>query len=267
MSERPAVKPKPDDPAIEPLIPLSAATKIVWPAIPGARNATLLALMYQFEQSQWCPREELERVQLRQLSLVLDHAYQYVPFQRQRLQPLVDQGVRIRTYDDFRRLPITRRADLQQHFAQMCSTAVPEDHLPVVEGGTSGSTGMPVRFKNTRVTQLFAKALLLRSHLWHGRDMSANVVSIQVPRATWDENEQEKTLRFNSIFPSGQAFRCDSSETIDRQLAFLQAKDVRATAACTMRSIAEGASRAIRSNSWRTDRRRVSRPPPSLRSP
>ncbi len=214
-----------DDSAIESLIPVSAATNIFWPAIPGARNATLLALLYQFDQSQWCSQEELESAQLRQLALVLDHAYEFVPYQRQRLQPLVDQGVRIRTYEDLRRLPITRRSDLQQHFKAMCSTSVPQDHLPVVEAASSGSTGMPVRFLNTRVTQVFTKALLLRSHLWHGRDLNARVVSIQVPRSTWDEDEHEKTLSFNSTFPSGPAFRYDSSESIDRQLAYLKSKD------------------------------------------
>jgi phenylacetate-CoA ligase len=213
-------------PPPESLIPVSAAAKISWPAIPGPRNSTLLALLYQFDQSQHWTREEIELVQLQQLSLVLDHAYNTVPFQRRRLQPLVDQGRRIVTFDDLQWLPITRRADLQQHFDEMCSNSVPRDHLPVVKGSTSGSTGAPVRFLNTKVTQVFAKALLLRSHLWHGRDLGVNVVSIQVPRSQWDEDEHEKTLRFNSVFPSGPAYRLSSTEGIDQQLAFLQSKEV-----------------------------------------
>ncbi len=212
-------------PAIESLIPVSAATKISWPAVPGARNSTLLALLYQFDQSQWSAPEEIERLQLAQLGLVLDHAYQHVPFQRRRLDPLVRQGVRIDSYDDLQRLPITRRVDLQRHFSEMCSEAVPGDHRPVVEAASSGSTGVPVRFLNTKVTQVLAKALLLRSHLWHRRDLGVNVVSIQVPRAQWEEDEHERTRRFNSVFPSGPAFRCSSSEPVERQLAFLLAKD------------------------------------------
>jgi phenylacetate-CoA ligase len=108
----------------------------------------------------------------------------------------------------------------------MCSTAVPKDHLPAVEAASSGSTGVPVRFLNTKVTKVFAKALLLRSHLWHARDLGVRVVSIQVPRQNWEEDEQERTRRFNSVFPSGPAFRCSSSENVARQLEFLRSKEV-----------------------------------------
>jgi phenylacetate-CoA ligase len=210
----------------ESLIPVSSTRRILWPAVPGVRNATLLALLYQFEQSQWLPWEEIELLQMRQLSLLFNYAYRFTPYYRERLAPLADQGFELTGYGDLRKVPITRRGNLQQQFDEMCSTSVPEDHKPVVKGSSSGSTGLPVNFLNTRVTQVFAKALLLRSHLWHRRDLQATVVSIQVPRNQWDENESEKTLRFNSTFPSGMAYRCDSGETMGDQLAFLQAKEV-----------------------------------------
>ena len=52
----------------------SAHRGIGWLAIPDAFGAEMLALLYQFEQSQWWPEERLREQQLRQASLLLAHA-------------------------------------------------------------------------------------------------------------------------------------------------------------------------------------------------
>ena len=67
-------------------IPNSARTGISWPAVPAPEDAALLALQYQFEQSQWWPPETLLQAQLSQLEGVLAHAAQTVRFYRERLR-------------------------------------------------------------------------------------------------------------------------------------------------------------------------------------
>lgn len=56
-----------------------------WPAIPTARASQLLAVQFQFEQSQWLPPEQLHALQWQQLQRLVRYAYQHVPFYRSRL--------------------------------------------------------------------------------------------------------------------------------------------------------------------------------------
>ena len=55
-------------------IPRSGFPGIVWPAVPGHRETMVLALQYQWEQTQWWPPETLLKHQLRQIELLLGHA-------------------------------------------------------------------------------------------------------------------------------------------------------------------------------------------------
>jgi ribosomal protein S18 acetylase RimI-like enzyme len=64
----------------------SGLSGIDWPALPIGPNATLLAVMFQLEQSQWWPPEKLAAAQESQLLAVLRHAAKTVPFQARRLR-------------------------------------------------------------------------------------------------------------------------------------------------------------------------------------
>ena len=68
------------------LIPRSAVHGIIIPAIPEGLGATLLAILYQFEHSEWWSPGELRKYQCKQLSSVLNHAATTTPFYRERLQ-------------------------------------------------------------------------------------------------------------------------------------------------------------------------------------
>ena len=73
-------------------------------------------------------------------------------------------------------LPILTREQIQAAGADLVSTDVPADHLPLTDMTTSGSTGRPLTVKATPVTGLFWLVCTLRDHLWHGRDATATVV-------------------------------------------------------------------------------------------
>jgi hypothetical protein len=60
--------------------PKSIIQGIHWPAIPGNAAASMLAIQYQLEQSQWWKPEQLLKQQLAQLSPLVTHAAQTVIF-------------------------------------------------------------------------------------------------------------------------------------------------------------------------------------------
>lgn len=154
----------------------SVCDGVVWPAFTDDIAARLLALQYQLEQSQWWPAERIEALQLAQFQLVFDHARATVPFWRGRFAAA---PARIDSMAALRTLPVTTRRDIQQAGDAMHSTASPQAHGEVVSTRSSGSTGEPLQTLGTGWTQLLWQVLLLRDHLWHGRDLGGKLAAIR----------------------------------------------------------------------------------------
>jgi phenylacetate-CoA ligase len=152
--------------------PRSDVAGITWPAIASARGAVLLTLQSQLRESEWWSPERIEEHQFQQLASVLRHARETVPFYQRRFR---DSGFNPDKFapEKFRRLPLLNRSEVQTAADALASTAVPAQHGAIREGQTSGSTGTPVRFKGTELTQLMWEAFTLREVLWHQRDLSA----------------------------------------------------------------------------------------------
>lgn len=164
-------------PLVHDALPASLLEGVSWPAMPGGEGAGMLALQFQLAQSERWPADMLRAAQFAQLTLLLRHARASVPFYRERLAGIDLSGPL--TPEAFSSLPLLRRQDLQDHFADLCSTAVPPDHGRVHEGQTSGSTGHPVRFRNTALNGLFWRAFTLRDHLWQRRDFSGKLAVVR----------------------------------------------------------------------------------------
>lgn len=163
----------------QPLVVRSGTDGIQWPAITRPEAATALAMQFQLEQSQWWSAETLLRHQMGQLHRVLAHALESVPYYQQRFG---DAGVSLGselTYEDWVRLPLLKRPQLQDAGKAILSTRVPPAHGRVETLKTSGSTGMPVTIYATQLVGLFWQALTLREHLWHRRDLSAKLAAIR----------------------------------------------------------------------------------------
>lgn len=156
----------------------SALPGVLWPAVPPPGAATLLALQYQLEQSQWLPTDALAALQLTQLAHVVAHAHATVPHYRERWADEYDPSIPL-TWDAFRRLPLLTRSDLQTGLERMKSTRIPAQHGAVAEARTSGSTGMPVCVLKTELCGLFWSAFTLREHAWHNRDLQGKLAAIR----------------------------------------------------------------------------------------
>lgn len=147
-----------------------------WPALPSQPGATLLSLLYQFEQSQWWPEEKLLAAQLRQLDLLLRHARATVPYYRRRLPPGTGEEL---TLEHWRALPILPRSDLQGMSRELTSEALPAEFGATAESKTSGATGQPVTVRKSRLDAVIWEAMTAREHLWHGRDLAGKLAVIR----------------------------------------------------------------------------------------
>ena len=198
-------------------VPGSAVEGMGWPALPGAEGERMLALQYQFAQSErWSPAV-LREAQFAQLTQLLRHAKSTVPFYRERLAGIAaDRPLDVAAFE---RIPLLRRQDIQENFEALVSRALPPDHGGMQEGSTSGSTGRPIRFMGTPLTEAFWHAFTLREHLWQRRDFSGRLAAIRA-RVTpggspgWGAST-------GSVFRTGPSDLCNTERPIAEQAQWL----------------------------------------------
>jgi len=199
---------------------------IAWPAIPNGRASQLLAVQFQLELSQWHSAEELLEQQIRQLGILYAHAYQHVPFYRERMERHGLEPSHMRGTAEWLQLPLLTRRDIQQAGEALhCRGPIPA-HGPLSQTVTSGSTGQPIVALGTTVTRLFYAALTFRQHLWFRRDFSLKLASIR--SIAHDSSSDQHVLHSDvwgvgtlDIVPTGPAAALSVHTSIEEQAAWL----------------------------------------------
>ena len=130
----------------------------------------LRTLIERFEASQWWSPDVLERYQLDQLAALLSHAYEAVPFCRERLAAAGYRRGQAISWEFWRSLPRLRRADVQDLGEALRSAGLPPDHGGAMKISTTGSTGRPVSVWRSGQQALVMAAVVLRKLIWQGWD-------------------------------------------------------------------------------------------------
>jgi len=204
-------------------VPYSAAPGIAWPAIPAARAARELALQFQLDQSQWWSPAELERAQLGQIGRLLAHAFEHSTFWHERLLAAGYRRGAPVTPGWFEQIPVLAREDVRGRFDDLCCRHVPPDHGEVQEGGTTGSTGMPVQIRDTALNHLLWRAMTLRDALWHGRDLSARFAAVRSKASR--STQPSWGPPFDTLYPTGPLATIGLGEDADTVFAWLNTED------------------------------------------
>jgi phenylacetate-CoA ligase len=204
----------------------STVSGVAWPAVPDAKAASMLALLYQLDQCQWWPPEDLRAAQFGQLMLLLVHAAATVPFYGDRLKAIGFDPQRPLTEEQWRHIPILERREVQQAGAALRSAKVPLAHGKTFTVTTSGSTGRPVTVTRTAVDALYWDAHTLRGHLWHRRNLGGTLAVIRAQgddKARWPQGARLSRWGnvTGSVFETGPAVVLNAAEPIDRQLEWL----------------------------------------------
>lgn len=161
-------------------VPRSDVPNIVWPAIPTPHGAAMLALQYQLQQSEWWPASRIEAHQHVQLAEILRHARDTVPFYQRRMRDSGFDSDSAVTRESLRRIPLLSRRDVQLAGSELASLRPPAGHGALIDGQTSGSTGTPVRYQGTELTQFMWNVFTLREVLWHRRDLGAKYAVVRM---------------------------------------------------------------------------------------
>jgi phenylacetate-CoA ligase len=167
-------------------MPRSSVPGVLWPAIVSGEGSTLLAAAFQLERSQWWTPPELETRQYEQLSVLVRHARESVPWYRRRLQEISWKPGKALTPERWREIPLLTKDDIRRHHADLLSRRALPGHRETHRNKTSGSSGEPIEIVCTEVTGFFWDALAFRDDLWHRRDLGGRLVAIRSGREAED---------------------------------------------------------------------------------
>ena len=197
----------------------SAVAGITWPPLLAGESATLAALMYQLEQTQWLPADALAERQHQQLVQTAAHAETHSAHFRSRMQAAGLRPEQLSTQENLRRLPVLRRREVQAAGEALYCAGIPSAHAPVAETRTSGSSGEPVVVKRTSVSGLMWLAMTLREHLWQRRDFRGRLAviraNLQGDKMDWPTWGPPASLLFETGSSHGLVITTDVARQVD----------------------------------------------------
>ena len=126
--------------------PAKQGLKYIYSAIPPRlRYGKIFWDTYNFlQESQWWNKEKLEEYQMQQLSRLLRHAYENVPYYRRAFDERAIKPKDVQDFHDLRKLPYLTRGIIRENLPDLVARNYPKSKLEYVT--TGGSTGIPLGF-------------------------------------------------------------------------------------------------------------------------
>ena len=144
---------------------------------------------------QFAPPQRLASHQRGLLDRLVRHAYDNVPFYRERLACVL-KGDRFAP-EAWYKIPLMTRAEVQDHARELHAETVPAKVGPNVEGLTSGSSGVPLVFHRSHMAVIASECQWERMLEVHGIDRTAHYASIRIKRtATYPEGSESTGWNF-----------------------------------------------------------------------
>jgi phenylacetate-CoA ligase len=120
----------------------------------------------ELERTQWLSEDELRALQLAKIQRLVKHAYEHVPFYRERYQRVGIHPEDIRNLEDFQALPFLTREDVKNNLEALVDQNFPRHKLQKSE--TGGSTGEPIQFFIEGSFWWWNAANIFRMRGWYG---------------------------------------------------------------------------------------------------
>ena len=124
------------------------------------------ALLREAEGRTFWPVEQVRAYRDQRLHAFIQHCARTVPFYRRRFRENNISPDDVQTLESLQRLPILTKTEVQDHYAELVSEAVPQRQQIITH--TSGTTGGGLRFATTLRAVQELLAIWWRYRRWHG---------------------------------------------------------------------------------------------------
>jgi len=152
--------------------------KCIYPLSQEMQKRNFFKLMSEADKNQYLSQNELRNLQFQKLIPLLQHSYKYVPYYRDVFDQIGVKPEDIRSWNDFRQLPILTKEQIRVNRERLLSKKL---RSPVFSLSTSGSTGKPMRFN---MSQIHAGANIvsrIRALRWWGINLGDREMQLSSP--------------------------------------------------------------------------------------
>ncbi|DAC71978.1 MAG TPA: phenylacetate--CoA ligase family protein [Thermoplasmata archaeon] len=159
---------------------------------------------YDFvKHSEWWTAEQTQSYQWQQLTHLLQHAYEHVPYYKKLFKTKGITPNDIRSLQDFQQLPVLTKEAVQEHANELKATNYPAHSFQ--ETNTGGSTGFSLRFPVEKgvwyAKHLAYITILLERGGCHAMDKSVQIIGREKP---WENRLLPRTLVLSSYSMTDQ---------------------------------------------------------------
>lgn len=170
---------------------------VLLPAYDRARGREYVERLRLLRASQWWDAERVRQFQWNEVTRLLAHAFESVPYLRRKYRAAGIELGDVRTWDDFRRVPPLTREEVNEYGSELCSTTYQGRLLPHATGGSSGT---PTRFFRTYESYDWRTAAKDRVYSWSGWRLGERSVYLWgAPVGHHSRRELWKTRAFECV--------------------------------------------------------------------
>jgi phenylacetate-CoA ligase len=145
---------------------------------PAAMTESFGRYLAALSRTEWMPPADLVRYQRLLLERLVRHAYEQVPFYRERLGHLFASDGTI-DLSGWRDVPVVERAEVIACGSDMRTPELPPLYGVVGELRSSGTTGIPLRFTSNELSTVASNAAMTRMARWFGLDTARPLAKIR----------------------------------------------------------------------------------------
>ena len=175
----------------------------------------------ELEQNEQFSTEQLQELQWQRLKQLLEHSYQNVPFYRRRFDQAGLHPDAVKLPEDFRKIPILTRRDVQSNLEDLVATNYERKRL--MRNATGGSTGSPTFFYQDEEYKAYKEAAKMRFRRWFGFEMGDKVAILwgadrDIPTRSWAERQRVRFVK-RELWLNSYNITPDKMEMFARQLS------------------------------------------------
>lgn len=111
-------------------------------------------------RSQWYNQKELDHLQNKNLKVIINEAYNFVPYYHKIFRSLNLKPQDIRIKEDLKKLPIITKEDIRKNWSEFISKKF--HWWQIVQSSTAGSTGAPLKL-------IWSKKSIIKEHCFEAR--------------------------------------------------------------------------------------------------
>ncbi len=143
-------------------------------------------------ESQWWEKEQLEEYQNTKLRKLIKHSYENIPYYKELFSRLNLTPEDIKTKNDIYKIPVLTKDDIRKNLSNGKIIARNISKKDLILNSSSGSTGEPLQFYETKKSHSMWNAAGIRGWYWMGYKLGDKYIKIsQNPRSSIIKKAQD----------------------------------------------------------------------------